>query len=90
MPTYFFDVQDDDGMFIDEVGLELPDMDAAIREARRALADMVRDSLREPIGDGLSIAIRDGADGPVVLSVTLSKPEAPDQRSQHGAASKFG
>lgn len=71
MPRYYFDVRDDDGAFIDEVGIELPDMAAAIQEARRALADMVRDALRDSKGD-VAIAIRDGADGPVVISVTLS------------------
>ena len=30
MPHYYFDVHDKDGTFHDEVGLELPDMDAAI------------------------------------------------------------
>jgi hypothetical protein len=90
MPKYFFDVQDDDGVFVDEVGLELPDMQAAIREARRALADMVRDSLREPIGDGLSIAIRDGADGPMVLTVTLTTASPPGQTSKQGMDGRSG
>jgi len=72
MPRYHFDMQDGEGLFVDDVGLDLPDMDAAIKEARRALADMVRDSLRETSRGLLSIRIRDGADGPVVLSVTLS------------------
>lgn len=76
MPRYFFDVQDGEGAFVDETGIELPDMEAAIREARRALADMVRDTLREPMRDTLSIAIR-GAEGPVMLSVTLTTASDP-------------
>ena len=72
MPRYFFDVQDADGTFLDEVGMDLPDMAAAIREARKALADMVRDVLRDQANDALLIRIRDGADGPVVLSVTMT------------------
>lgn len=72
MPLFFFDVQDGDGVFVDNVGMELPDMDAAIREARRALADMVRDALRDLSGDAVMIRIRDGADGPVILAVTLT------------------
>lgn len=72
MPKYFFDVQDGDGLFIDEVGIELPDMDTAIREARRALADMMRDALRDQSGQAVVIRIRDGADGPVILSVSLT------------------
>lgn len=72
MPRYYFDVQDDDGWSVDEVGIELPDMDSAIREARRAIADMMRDALREQSGEGILIRIRDGADGPVLISVTLT------------------
>ncbi|MGV8950876.1 MAG: DUF6894 family protein [Cypionkella sp.] len=72
MATYYFDVHDGDGVFVDETGVELASMDAAIKEARRALADMVRDALREEVEQSLSIRIRDGAEGPVVLSVTTS------------------
>jgi hypothetical protein len=82
MPRYFFDIHDSEGTFIDDVGVDLPDMDAAIREARRALADIVRDSLREPMRDPLSIAIRDGADGPVVLSVTLTANAGTSRRAR--------
>lgn len=80
MSTYFFDVQDGDGVFLDETGMELADMDAAIREARRALADMVRDGLRDQAEQRLSIRIRDGAEGPVILSVTTATlTPAPDR-----------
>lgn len=72
MPRYYFDVHDKDGVFRDEVGLELADMDAAVAEARRALADMTKELL---VGDrdahGIHLVIRDGADGPVRLSVTM-------------------
>jgi len=78
MPRYFFDVQDGEGVFVDEVGLELSGMDAAIREARRALADMMRDVLRNQSAREVLIRIRDGAEGPVVLSVTLTT-ELPEQ-----------
>ena len=72
MPRYFFDVCDAEGAYVDEVGIELDDMETAIREARRALSDMMRDTLREGARDALSINIRDGADGPVMLSVNLT------------------
>jgi hypothetical protein len=71
MPRYYFDVRDGDDMFVDDDGMDLPDMDTAIGEARRALADMVRDSLRSEGAESVSIAIRDGAEGPVILSVSL-------------------
>jgi cobalamin biosynthesis protein CbiD len=72
MPHYYFDVRDGDGTFVDDVGLELPDMDTAVREARKAIADMVRDALREADGDLISILVRDGADGPVLISVKMT------------------
>lgn len=71
MPRYYFDVRDGEELFVDDDGMELPDMDTAIGEARRALADMVRDSLRSAGPESVSIAIRDGAEGPVILSVNL-------------------
>jgi hypothetical protein len=71
MPHYYFDVHDKDGTFHDEVGLELPDMDAAIAEARRALADMTKEMLVDAGAEGILIVIHDGDDGPVRLSVSL-------------------
>ncbi|HEY8577972.1 MAG TPA: hypothetical protein VIL88_16720 [Devosia sp.] len=72
MPRYYFDVRDGDGAFIDEVGVDLPNMDSAVKEARKALADMVRDALREEEGSEISILVRDGADGPILITVSLS------------------
>lgn len=81
MPRYYFDVHDEEGTFVDLIGVELPDMDSALREARRALADMMRDALREQSLAGVAIDIRDGADGPVTLTVTLTT-FAPDRHSK--------
>lgn len=72
MPRYYFDVHDGEGTFIDEVGVDLPDMDSAIKEARKALGDMVRDALRESLASGIAVLVRDGADGPVLVSVTMT------------------
>lgn len=71
MPHYYFDVHDKDGTFHDEVGLDLPDMGAAIAEARRALADMTKEMLVDAGAHGIHITIHDGQDGPVRLSVSL-------------------
>ena len=71
MPHYYFDVHDKDGAFHDEVGIELPDMDAAVAEARRALADMTKEMLFDAGAMGIHIIIHDGDDGPVQLSVSL-------------------
>lgn len=78
MPRYYFDVHDKQGEHRDEVGLEFPNMDKAIVEARRALADMTRETLLFDGDAGLSIRIRDGADGPVDLMVTMTT-ERPDR-----------
>lgn len=72
MPQYYFDVQDGDGVFVDDVGIELKDMDTAVREARKAIADMVRDALRESEGSQISILVRDGADGPILITVKMT------------------
>ena len=77
MPRYFFDVRDGDGTFVDDLGVVLPDMETAKREARKALSDMVRDALRQDAAEALSIAIRDGMDGPVVLTVTMTTQMPP-------------
>jgi hypothetical protein len=77
MPRYYFDVHDAQGTHADEIGLEFPDMDAAIVEARRALADMTRESIMVESATDLSIVIRDGKEGPVNLVVTMTT-ERPD------------
>ena len=76
MPRYYFDVHDKQGSHRDDIGLDFPDMDAAILEARRALADMTRETLIVEDAAGLSIVIRDGDEGPVNLVITM-KTERP-------------
>lgn len=77
MTRYYFDVTDGDGLFVDDVGMELPNIESAVREARKAMADMARDVLREDGGQEVTIGIREGADGPVVTSVTLKTDVSP-------------
>ena len=72
MPRYFFDIRDGTGVHTDDVGLDLADMNTAIVEARRALADMTRETLLGSDDTQLDILIRDGADGPVKLAVSLT------------------
>ncbi|MGE0008958.1 MAG: hypothetical protein AB7S92_25710 [Parvibaculaceae bacterium] len=45
MPHYFFDTCEDGHVISDEVGLELPGIEDAKREAARSLADLARDVL---------------------------------------------
>lgn len=72
MARYFFDIRDRDGFFADEAGLDLPDMDAAVAEARRALGEMVKDALRDGHEETIEILIRDGSDGPILLSISMA------------------
>jgi hypothetical protein len=71
MSRYYFDVRDEAGVHPDDVGLDLPDMDTAIAEARKALADMTRESLVAGNEDNFEIVIRDGDEGPVRLVINL-------------------
>jgi hypothetical protein len=71
MPRFFFDIHDSDGLYRDETGLELENMDAAVGMARQTLSDMVRDAFRDPQTTEVAIKIRDGSQGPVVLTVSL-------------------
>jgi hypothetical protein len=77
MPRYFFDVTDETGVHADEVGLELANMETALLEARRALADMTRESLIGQKLPNITIRIRDGNEGPVDLRI-LMQTERPD------------
>ena len=40
MPRYFFDIRDGEELIPDEEGMDLPDLEAAFREAVRSLADI--------------------------------------------------
>ena len=72
MPTYYFDVFDGSGLVRDLEGMEFEDMDAAVAEARRALGGMVKDALSDGSEHPIEIRIRDGDEGPIVLSVTVT------------------
>ena len=72
MPRYYFDIRDAQGLHRDDVGMDFPDMDRAIAEGRRAIADMSRDALPATNGESLEILIRDHGEGPVRLSLSLT------------------
>ena len=68
MPRYYFDLRDTDGVFADEDGLDLRDMEHAQDEAARFLADMARIALGKAHDDPIeriTIEVRDD-DGPVM------------------------
>lgn len=55
MPRYFFDIREGARFLPDEDGLELPDLDAAEREAAESAASIGRDLL--PKGDARDVTI---------------------------------
>lgn len=72
MPVYYFDIRDAEGMHRDTVGVELADMEAAIAEGRRALAEMSQEAVGQgATGNQLEISIRDHGEGPVRLRLSL-------------------
>lgn len=76
MSRYFFDVVDQNGRTRDTQGMELDSMDAAIIEARRALGGLVKDALSDGHELPIEIHIRDGDEGPVVLTVLMTEVNA--------------
>jgi hypothetical protein len=64
MAQYFFDVIADGKLIPDEEGMNLPNLDAARREAHRSLADLAREVIRTEHPPRLTISVR-GSEGPV-------------------------
>ena len=82
MPRYYFDIKDEDGTTIDDRGVELPDLDAAITEARQAIADMVGEALQQKDHDEMAVRIRDAVNGSVLMEVTVQTEMADTKREQ--------
>lgn len=62
MAHYYFDVRDGTDVAGDEIGLELPDVHAAMTEAKRAVADIAFEALRFHDDTGnLAVVVRNGA-----------------------------
>jgi hypothetical protein len=73
MHRYFFDIRDRDGVLIDDVGLDFENVHMAVAEARRAALDMARDALINSDYGSVEILVRDGADGPVLVTVSVAE-----------------
>lgn len=59
MPHYFFDTRDDDKFICDDVGLELPDVQAATKLAAQSLAELARDVIPHTHARCLGVDVRD-------------------------------
>ena len=66
MQRYYFDLRDDDGLTIDDEGIELPDLRAVRYEASRTVVDSARDVLLRPMRPTeVAVEVRDES-GPVM------------------------
>jgi len=68
MTRYYFDLLDEDGLFIDEEGLEFSDLRAVQSEAAKSLADMAREAVHGSPGlsrRDMMVDVRDKV-GPVM------------------------
>jgi hypothetical protein len=76
MPRFHFDVIDEGVIQVDEVGLELPDLAAAVEEAQRAIGQMLIEHAPGRNTASLVIQIRDGSSVPLttVLATTSAIP----------------
>ena len=58
MALYFFDTRDNDDFIEDNIGVELPDLDAVKYQAGLALAELARDVLPGSIKRNLAVEVR--------------------------------
>jgi hypothetical protein len=65
MALYFFDTRDNEIFMEDDIGLELPDIEAVKAEAASSLAELARDVLPGSLKRELAVEVRDH-DGPVL------------------------
>jgi hypothetical protein len=67
VPFCFFDTRDNDLFMEDDVGLELPDLEAVKVEAAKALAELARDVIPGSLKRELAVEVRDEL-GPILVA----------------------
>lgn len=82
---YFFDVHDGDDFDPDEIGTDLPSMEAAKSMAARALVDLARDNTEALVSRRLTLEVRD-AEGRDLFKIALAL-ELSEQASAQQPAS---
>jgi len=68
MPHYFFDTRDDDKFICDDVGLKLPDLQAATKVAARSLAELALEVLPTSMARCLGVDVRQKGVGEVLTT----------------------
>lgn len=70
MPRYYFNVHDNLGL-IDDEGVELPDLDVAVREAVRMAGSLLKDSGHQmPLGSTWSLEVADDSN-PAIFRIDV-------------------
>jgi hypothetical protein len=59
MPCFYFDTRDGDSFFRDDIGDDLPDLEAVKKEASLFLADLAHDVLPGSLKRVLKVEVRD-------------------------------
>jgi hypothetical protein len=76
MPRYYFDLHEADQFVRDDVGVVLPDIEAARDQATRALTEIARDTLPGTLRREIAIEVTDETRAPLLragLSFELRK-----------------
>ena len=68
MPRYYFDTRDNETFLRDDVGLQLPDLEAVKVEAAKSLAELARDVLPGALKRCLTVEARDERQ-PVLMAI---------------------
>jgi hypothetical protein len=68
MALYFFDTRDNDDVVVDDVGVELPNLDAVKVVAARSLAEIALDVLPGSLRRTLGIDVRNAEGRPVMIT----------------------
>ena len=79
MPCFFFDFKDADDPCPDDQGTDLPDVETAKAEASRALAEIVKDKVRDGICRELAVKVRSEAGEPLLKATFKLQPVMSDQ-----------
>ena len=69
MTRYYFDIYDGKDASRDNEGIEFPNFEAAMAEARRAAADIARELMLDNSPGPIEVTIRDQTEGPALFSV---------------------
>jgi hypothetical protein len=81
MPRFFFDIHDGEKFTPDRQGVELEGLEAAKREAKKAVRDIIWDAMPEGDRRDFTVDVKNVA-GQIVWRVTLSLVvESPSQGS---------